>query len=110
MARRPVTDEVLLEAVRQRLLDEVRKQERMAPVVNNVYGGHVPSSQGVAEQMGQPEADPGLFDYFVDIERSPLMNPATGTAVEGAWKKKVHRYRTPKSDLTDDGMKKKKRT
>jgi hypothetical protein len=113
MARSNNSDALLLAAIREKILNEIKSQSGRSSVVNNVYGGAIPhAGSGVSEQMGASEIDPGDFDYMVDIERNPVIDPNTGTAVEGAWKKKVHRYRQPKQPGMDDSSlkQKKKRT
>ena len=100
MAKRPLDDQILLNAVRQRVLDDLNRREQQQQIVNNVYGGggegkgHVPM-RGVAEQLGDMgEEDP--YDYFVDITRRDLdeMNPHTGKP--SGWTKNVHRFRKKK--------------
>lgn len=102
--REDLSDAGLLKAVRRRLLGELAaKREREAnsqKIVNNVYGSGGPQHMGggLAEKMhGTGEVDPGLYDYFVDIDRQDKeLNPETGKPA--GWKKSVHRYRTPKGD------------
>ena len=110
MKKQPITDAVLLEAIRQRMMDEIGKQ-RETNVINNLIGGGsdalpaVRGSRGVGEFVGQANpssAGEGLspedMDYLVDITREDLpgLNPDTGKP--RGWKKTVHRYRAPKGD------------
>lgn len=91
--RKRVTDSTIQDAIRERILDEIREKTAAA----SIGGGQVPPSgagaSGIFNQMtggaSLPDVDPGLFDYFVDIERMPGEQ-------EGSWTKKVHRYRTPR--------------
>lgn len=92
----PVDDNVLLQAIRQRMLDEIRaKKEAAAIINNNVYGGGGSMPSGI--QAGMHDAAPSGDDdrdYFVDILRENLdpENPSAG------WRKKVHRYAQPKGE------------
>lgn len=91
----PIDDQMLIEAVRQRILDEISKKGGDASaIVNNVYGSPMAGGQGIMGALGGEGAgdspDPrGDEDYFVDILRENLdpENPGAG------WKKKVHRYK-----------------
>lgn len=97
-------DDELLRSILQRVRQDMEKERAANTIINNIYGGG-PSGgpmgggggmRGVMDNMngaGGELADPGLFDYFVDIERQPL------EGVEGGWKKKVHRYREPKKKM-----------
>ena len=107
MAKRPITDAVLLEAIRQRMMDEIGKQHE-SNVINNLIGGSsdaLPATRGargVSEFAGQATSSgaeglsPEDYDYLVDITREdlPEINPATGKPM--GWKKTVHRYREEK--------------
>lgn len=106
MKKQPITDAVLLEAMRQRLLDEISRRQE-TNVINNLIGGSsdalpaVRGASGVSQyasptSSAEDEIDPALYDYFVDITREDLpdINPATGKPA--GWKKSVHRYRAEK--------------
>lgn len=100
----PVTEELLLQAMRKKILREIDR-EQQASIVNNVYsgGGATPVGgvmQALGNNSGEEEIDPGMFDYFVDIEREPAFHNEAGKP-EG-WKKKVHRYRKPKGEDPGD--------
>lgn len=94
-----VNDDILLKAMRKRILDEINRREQASgSVINNVYGGggsHMPL-RGVSDQLGSSPEGEDPYDYFVDITRRDLdeVNPATGKPA--GWKKSVHRHRQPK--------------
>jgi hypothetical protein len=96
------SDPALLRAIRKRLLDEIghRGGSDAAAVVNNIYGGHIPSGApaGVSDRMsGQPSGeDPRDYDYMVDIIRKDLADKDPDTGKPVGWEKSVHRYRNPK--------------
>ena len=78
-------------AIKARILQEIAAKAERAQVVNNLYGGGAPERTGGGLQdRFSPTEDP--FDYFVDIERTPIdpERPELG------WKKKVKRYRDAK--------------
>ncbi len=93
-----ISDDVLLEAVRKRILKQLEKEEGSANVTNNMYAGGMDNAShtgGVMSQLGSGQGeDP--FDYLVDIERDDKRDPETGKVM--GWKKKVHRYRVPKGE------------
>lgn len=95
---RPLDDQLLVQAMRKRILDEINKREQQAAIVNNVYGGGGQPSQmhGVADQMTGMSEGEDPYDYFVDITRKDLpdINPATGKPL--GWEKSVHRHRKKK--------------
>ena len=92
------TDEVLLEAMRQRMKRQLDKEEErtLNNVINNYSGGGSSSGGGVMAQMGGAKDDPEIdpYDYIVDIQKSDVIDPATGKST--GWNKKVHRYRSEK--------------
>jgi hypothetical protein len=84
-------EQELDKAIKARILQEIAAKAERAQVVNNLYGGGAPSGGGGLQDRFSPATeDP--FDYFVDIERTPIdpQNPDMG------WKKKVRRYRDQK--------------
>jgi len=95
-----VTDEMLLQAIRKRLMEDIQRKEQQAAIVNQIYGGAAGPARGVMGALGGAQqgegVDPGMFDYFVDITREdlPELNPETGKPL--GWKKSVHRYRKKK--------------
>lgn len=101
-----VGDDVLLRAVRQRILDEISAKEahHAASVINNYGGGGgAPHhSAGVQEQMGG--MDPELYDYMVEIGKRDLPPSEEHMGKSPGWDKTVRRYRTP----TDEPKGKKK--
>lgn len=78
-------DRDISNAVKQRILEEVKNRAERAQIVNNLYGQ--PHSSGTLQDRVSPDGD--MFDYKVDIERNPGKEP-------GSWVKKVHRYREAK--------------
>ena len=101
--KQPITDAVLLEAMRGRILDEIKRNQQANVINNMIGGGHegVPAVRGVGAEMaratgGQDEVSPDDFDYMVDIMRENL--PADESGKSPGWSKKVHRYRTPKDE------------
>lgn len=90
-----IDDQMLIQAVRERLMDELKKKSDAQSIVNNVYGSPMAGGQGIMGALGgeggQDSPDPrgDDADYFVDIMRENLdpENPGAG------WKKKVHRYK-----------------
>jgi len=107
-------NEMLRQAIRDRILSEVKQPRDVERIVNNVYGGPLTheKNQGlggglVSEMAGVAPED---RDYFVDIMREdlPEINPDTGKP--RGWRKTVKRYTKPKGshDIDpDDGGKKK---
>lgn len=95
-----ITDAILVQAMRKRLLEEIssgRSPVEAARIVNNIYGGSPSGQNGVVEAMAAQGGLPGSedpFDYFVDINREDVIDPQTGE--KKGWSKKVHRYRAPK--------------
>lgn len=80
-------------AIKARILQEIAAKAERAQVVNNLYSSgpsQAPLGGGGLQDRFSPAEDP--FDYFVDIERTPIdpQNPNAG------WKKKVRRYRDQK--------------
>ena len=85
-------DRTLLNAVRQRVLDEISRKEQAAAInnyINGVPSGAPVGTRGMAEQMSASpspsQMTPEELDYIVDIQKT-LGNKA------GEWNKKVHRY------------------
>lgn len=122
----PISDQLIIDAIKKRLLREVESGS-FGGVVNNVYGnsmGAAAPSAGAATS-GSPAdivsgMDPGDFDYYVDISRQDLepgdVDPLTGQPVtRKGWAKSVHRHRKPKGSGggrgpdDDDDRKKKSR-
>lgn len=109
-------NDMLRQAIRDRILSEVKKPRDVDRIVNNVYGGPLTSDKnqglggGVTGEMAEGMT-PEELDYFVKIEREdmPELNPLTGKPK--GWKKKVHRYTRPKGseDEPDGPMDKKKK-
>jgi hypothetical protein len=96
--RRNIGDDVLLNAVRQRILDEVSaKQHHAASVINNYGGGghHAPAG-GIQEQMSN--VDPELYDYMVEIGKRDLPPSEEHMGKSPGWDKTVRRYRTSKDE------------
>ncbi len=92
-----VDDNALIQAMRQRLLEEIRAKREAANVINNnVYGGGTPAAGIGAEAGGM--SDPDGSDYMVDIIRENI-DPADP---KKGWKKQVHRYKQPKKKVTDE--------
>lgn len=86
----PITDEVLLDAIRKRYLREIEKESQAANI-QNIINNAPASAPGMAAAMGG--VTPEDAEYFVDITREDLpdINPATGKPM--GWKKGVHRYK-----------------
>jgi hypothetical protein len=97
-------DDVLLNAVRQRILDELQAKQAAAVIHNNVYGGGG-SHLGVQEQMGSLD-DSDLHDYMVEIGKRDLPPSEEHMGKSPGWDKTVRRYRTPKDDGGGKGKKK----
>lgn len=95
-----ISDDMLLQAIRQRILDQIEARQQMAPIINNVYGsGPSGGMQGVADLMNkpgdQPEAEevgPDPYEYRVDIQRRNVYDPDDPEKMIG-WNKSVNRYR-----------------
>lgn len=90
-----IDDNVLLQAIRQRMLDEIKaKREAAAIINNNLYGqgGGGPSGIQAGMHDAAPSGGGDDRDYFVDILRENIdpENPSLG------WKKTVHRHTEPK--------------
>jgi hypothetical protein len=110
-----ISDIDLIRAIRKRMLDEIGSRGDAERIVNNIYGGSLPSGGGVMDQLGgaassSPEED---RDYFVDIMRqnfepgdeAEFLDPQTGQPVKrpmerGGWQKRVHRFSAPKKKVT----------
>lgn len=86
-----ITDDVLMNAIRQRLLDEIMRKQQTQTHIQNIIGGAGVAPGGEAASAGgvfeglrapPPEADMGMeepMDYGVDIERSKMWaNPKAG--------------------------------
>lgn len=101
-----VTDQMLLQAIRQRIMDQIASREQMAPIINNVYGaGPSARSQGVSDMMsasGQDtpssKGDKDPYEYMVDIQRRNIYDPEDPEKVVG-WDKNVRRYRQLMGEL-----------
>lgn len=91
----PIDDQMLIEAVRQRLLEELKGGGGAKGIVNNVYGSPMAGGSGIMGALGgesagdSPDPRGEDADYFVDIMREAIdpENPQVG------WKKSVHRYK-----------------
>ena len=87
----PSFEQELDRAIKARILQEIAAKQERASIVNNLYGGggSVPAGGGLQDRFPAAEEP---FDYFVDIERTPIdpERPELG------WKKKVKRYRDAK--------------
>lgn len=97
----PINERMLIQAIRQRMLDDIRaKKEAQAIINNNVYGGRGGDEADSAAggiRAGMHDAAPSGDDdrdYFVDILRENLdpENPNKG------WRKKVHRFSANKNE------------
>ena len=100
---------MLRDAIRERLLSEVKKPRDYEKIVNNVYGGDVSSAKNQGLGGGvMADMNPDDRDYFVDITRTDLdeLNPATGKPK--GWRKEVKRYTKPRNHQEPDGDEKKK--
>lgn len=90
-------NDMLRQAIRDRILSEVRKPRDVERIVNNVYGGALTSdkNQGLGGGV-MGEMSPEDRDYLVDITREdlPELNPLTGKPK--GWKKTVKRYTQPR--------------
>jgi hypothetical protein len=109
------SDMDLVAAIRRRMLNEIQEQKDAERIVNNIYGGSIPGG-GVMDRLGSaaspsPEED---RDYFVDILRqnyepgdeAEVIDPETGMPVKqqlqaGGWKKRVHRFSSPKKKVME---------
>lgn len=105
-----VNDQMLLEAIRQKMLDDIKQKNAANAIYNIVGGSGSPSSgSGVGAAMGGlgPMSEAGAddpFDYLVDITRKDLDETNAQGKPKG-WTKTVHRYRTPKGEARDHGKK-----
>lgn len=102
MDENSVNDDMLLAAIRRRLLEEIQAggagSSEAAQIINNVYGSAPVGSNGIVEGMsggggGQPGGDD--FEYMVDISRRDQFDPEDPTRKIG-WDKSVHRHRKKK--------------
>ncbi|HBR25982.1 MAG TPA: hypothetical protein DD732_02910 [Rhizobiales bacterium] len=92
-----MNDAVLIQAVRKRLLDELRAKHGGGNQQHvNVYGGGGHDGGGVSGGMGGEAISPEDRDYFVNIERRDAVDPSTGE--KNGWDKKVHRFTTAKDE------------
>jgi hypothetical protein len=103
-------DDVLLAAIRKRLLREIERENEArqagggggggggaSSIVNNVYGGSL--GGGVAGQLGNAqEMTPEERDYFVDIARQNVPE-GDEEMPHGGWRKSVHRYTQDKKKV-----------
>lgn len=97
--RRHVNDAVLIQAVRKRLLDELRAKHAGGGQQNqhvNVYGGGGGNPGGMVGGMHDEAIAPEDRDYFVNIDRRDVHHPETGEKI--GWDKKVHRFTTAKDE------------
>jgi hypothetical protein len=96
--RRHASDAVLIQAVRKRLLDELRSKHGggQAHQNVNVYGGGG-NPGGMAGGMHDESPAESDRDYYVDIMREDLgQNPETGKPK--GFRKKVHRFSSAGGD------------
>lgn len=103
-------NELLRQAIRDRILNEVKRPRDVEKVINNVYGGPLTTekNQGLGGGV-MAEMSPEDRDYWVEITREDLdeINPATKKPK--GWTKKVKRYTTPRgAEPFDPGSEKKK--
>ena len=107
-------NDMLRQAIRDRILSEVKKPRDVERIVNNVYGGAIDRegrNQGLGSGvMGEMGADDDR-EYTVDITREdlPELNPLTGKPK--GWKKTVVRKSQPRGTpppQSEDPEKKKK--
>ena len=126
-----VTDEMLLNAIRQRVLEDI-EQKKAASVINNIIGGGG-GGQGLYGQMANQQGlkdiaeEPDMMDYNVDITKEDLYDPIKDEKFKAlaqilqqhpevglnpkdipigkphGWKKSVRRYRDGKKE--DKGKK-----
>ena len=94
MDENAITEEILLQAIRKRLLEEIQGRRERRNVIQNIIGG----GGGMRGRVGQPPTqqqaiDPGMFDYYVDILKEDILGPE-GKPI--GWRKNVHRFREPK--------------
>ncbi len=90
----PIEDPMIVQAIRERILDEIKHKHGDAhSIVNNVYGGSLghPGGGGVMAGLGgenSPDSVDPREQYFVDILKENLdpNDPKKG------WKKSVRRY------------------
>jgi hypothetical protein len=88
---------MLRQAIRDRILNEVKKPRDVERIVNNVYGGPLTSDKNQGLGGGVTgEMAPEDLDYLVDITREdlPELNPLTGKPK--GWKKTVVRRTQPR--------------
>jgi hypothetical protein len=82
-----ITDAMLLNAVRQRVLEDI-KQKQAQHIINNIVGGHGGGApqEGASSVFGQmanrgglqgvdEDVDPAQYDYNVDILKEDLYDP-----------------------------------
>lgn len=97
MGEDEINDAMLVQAMRRRLMDEISERGGRASSVvnNNVYGGGLRDGGMGAGPMDDGGSD---RDYFVDILKEDLeTDPETGKSK--GWRKKVHRFSTPKKKV-----------
>jgi len=103
MGSQQLNEKMLVQAMRERILDEIKRRNSDShSIVNNVYGSSTAGKPGIMGALGGESSDSasdprGDHDYFVDILRENLdpEDPKKG------WKKSVHRYVQPKKKKTD---------
>lgn len=103
-----ITEQALLQAIKRRILEEIKDRQRAAaPIVNNVYGNHQGAGGGAGGLTGslgyggEQGGNPDDFDYMVDISRQDMqpgdIDPTTGQPfTREGWIKRVHRHRKKK--------------
>jgi hypothetical protein len=78
-----ITDEVLLNAIRQRVLEDIQNKQAQN-VINNMVGGGMAPEQGASAIFGQMAnkggladlaEEPDMQDYNVDILKEDLYDP-----------------------------------
>ena len=106
-------NDMLRQAIRDRILSEVKKPRDVDRIVNNVYGGSLTGSDknqglggGVTGEMSEG-ISPEDRDYFVDILREDLdpteINKKTQKPYGKGWRKEVHRYTKKKGEQPPHG-------
>lgn len=96
------TDEMLLEALRRRMMRllEEREASRESAIVNNIYSGGLQGGIGPGPGPGagglyeRNTPSPEDLEYYVDIKRQDVMDDA-GKKI--GWNKSVHRYTEKKN-------------
>ena len=105
-----ITDEAIMDAIREQMLARIKSQNDARTVNYMLGGGQSGAKGGVFETLGAPSASPVTpdedpdLDYFVDILKNDNIDPETGKSI--GWKKKVHRYASPRGETPPTPKKK----